>query len=525
MKLLIVDDEVILRTRIRKLIEESPVSFQSVFTAANAVEAEEIIGREKPEIVITDIRMPSRSGLELAAYIREHTPGTAVIVVTGYPEFEYARTALKYDVFDYLLKPIEPEKLIASVLRAQRKLETDEKHDRLYSVFRTHFTENIETIRRQFLERLLFSSECPPDADRNRSLYGIAPGPYRLVAIQCGTAMDAAQLESEYYCTHLVEQRIREKRADAVTYVFGSLVFFLWTVTGDDLPDDNKELLRFLWTLCGDVREEFLGTLSAGISAVSETLRQMPMLRRQTSAVLEFMRARDRRDMLFYDDILREDTAGWTMDSEVESLTSEISVGSTEKALARFDRIIETASGGDPDDLYSACLLIASSVSLAMRLYRGEQDMPALVGPILQQLGQKVTPEGVAALRAWCGNASERVNAAQRDNTNLLVNAVKEFINENFAQPVGLAEAARAVGRNPSYLSRLVRERTGENFTQLLTDKRLTEAKRLLKDTNLKVQEIADRIGYGNVRYFTRVFKANVNMSPNDYRAFCSTFQ
>ncbi len=525
MKLLIVDDEQILRMRIKRLIEEAGLSFQHIFTAQNAIEATELFERETPEIVITDIRMPTRSGLDLAAYIHEKSPNTAVIVVTGYPEFEYARTALQYNVFDYLLKPIEPEKLVAAVLAAQHKLETDEKHERLYEVFRAHFTENLETIRRQYIENLLFSSETPADADETRQIYGIALGRYRLVAIQCGTAMETAQLESEYYCTHLAEQRIRERLPGAVTYVFGGLVFFLWEIRRDDPLDDNEALLGFLRELHGDVRSDFLGVLSAGISSASDTLRDMQMLRRQTSVVLEYMRDRNLREMLFYEDIREADAAGWALDTEVELLAAEIGVGSTAQALARFDRIIETSRAGDPSDLYSACLLIASNVCLAMRVYRGEQDMPSLVGPIIRQLTFEVAPESIEALRKWCEDASERINAVQRDTSNLLVNAVKDFIAANYAQAIGLTDAARHVGRNPSYISRLVRETTGENFTQLLTDKRMAEAKRLLKETNLKVQDIAERTGYNNVRYFTRVFKSNANMSPNDYRSFCSTFQ
>lgn len=70
-----------------------------------------------------------------------------------------------------------------------------------------------------------------------------------------------------------------------------------------------------------------------------------------------------------------------------------------------------------------------------------------------------------------------------------------------------------------------MREHTGKSFTQLLTDKRMQEAKNLLKETNLKVMEVAERTGYTNVRYFTRVFKATVNMSPNDYRNFSAAFR
>ena len=80
------------------------------------------------------------------------------------------------------------------------------------------------------------------------------------------------------------------------------------------------------------------------------------------------------------------------------------------------------------------------------------------------------------------------------------------------------------MGRNASYISRLIRECTGTSFTQILTDKRMQEAKKLLKETNLKVNEIAERTGYMNVRYFTRIFKAAMNMSPSDYRSLSAAF-
>ena len=118
----------------------------------------------------------------------------------------------------------------------------------------------------------------------------------------------------------------------------------------------------------------------------------------------------------------------------------------------------------------------------------------------------------------------QEVANQQQSRCNVVVNAVREFINAHYSEPVGLAEASRAVGRNPSYVSRLIKEHTGKSFTQLLTDKRIQEAKRLLKETSLKVGDVAQRVGYVNVRYFNRVFKAAVNMSAHDYRSFTSAF-
>ncbi|MFQ8636874.1 MAG: response regulator [Acutalibacteraceae bacterium] len=524
MKLLIVDDEALLRERILSVLKTSGLLIHTYLTAENAFDAIGIIECEQPEIVITDIRMPSKSGLELAAHIHANYPKILVILVTGYSDFEYARAAIRNNVFEYLLKPIESENLISVVLRAQKKIETDEKHDRLFHVFKEHFANNLLSIRRQYVEKLLFSSSAP-DADRSRDIYGLEFTRYRLAAIHCSTAMDSARLESEYYCTHLVENYIQQALPKTVTYVFGNLVFMLWEVREADPYDDNEALLGFLRDLHAYVHRSFLGVLSAGISRVSDTLTNMQALRHQTSECLEYIRKNDEPEFLLYEDILDEDTARWEIEAGVETLAGEIGTGNSALALERFDRLLQTVQADHPDDLYSTCLLIVSSVCFTVREHRADAaGLPQRTGTILAALEEQA-PESLSALRAWIESACVLIANAQQNRTNALVSAVRCYINANYSRPVGLAEASRAVGRNPSYISRLVREHTGKSFTQLLTDKRMQEAKNLLKETNLKVMEVAERTGYTNVRYFTRVFKATVNMSPNDYRNFSAAFR
>ena len=171
MKILVVDDEHILRTRLKSVLEQSGLPLSAVFTAENALNAIECIEKEQPQIVITDIRMPIMSGLELATHIHTHYPQIKVILVTGYSDFEYARTAIQNNVFEYLLKPIDSENLIAVILRAQKEIESAEKNERLFKVFKEHFSDNLQSARRQFVENLLFRSGVFQNADDLREAY------------------------------------------------------------------------------------------------------------------------------------------------------------------------------------------------------------------------------------------------------------------------------------------------------------------------------------------------------------------
>ena len=113
MKILIVDDEDIQRQKLVQLISESPLSFSDILCAPEVPTAIDIIETHHPDIVLSDIRMPVKNGLDLAQYVKETYPEILVILITGYSEFKYAQAAIRYNVFDYILKPIDAESTLS----------------------------------------------------------------------------------------------------------------------------------------------------------------------------------------------------------------------------------------------------------------------------------------------------------------------------------------------------------------------------------------------------------------------------
>lgn len=118
MKILIVDDEDIQRQKLVQLISESPLSFSDILCAPEVPTAIDIIKTHHPDIVLSDICMPVKNGLDLAQYVKETYPKILVIIITGYSEFKYAQTAIRYNVFDYILKPIDAESTLSCIRHA-----------------------------------------------------------------------------------------------------------------------------------------------------------------------------------------------------------------------------------------------------------------------------------------------------------------------------------------------------------------------------------------------------------------------
>ena len=157
MKILIVDDE---RNSTQKnlpgLYQKVLFLFLDILCAPDVPGAIEIIESQHPSIVLSDIRMPVKDGLELTQYIQESYPEILVILVTGYSEFEYAQAAIRYNVFDYILKPIDPESTLSCIRHATAKLESIKRRENNYKVLQNYFNENVSYNQESVFARVAF---------------------------------------------------------------------------------------------------------------------------------------------------------------------------------------------------------------------------------------------------------------------------------------------------------------------------------------------------------------------------------
>ena len=201
MKILIVDDEEIQRRKLARLISESSISFSDILCAPDVPGAIEIIESQHPSIVLSDIRMPVKDGLELTQYIQESYPEILVILVTGYSEFEYAQAAIR--------------STLSCIRHATAKLESIKRRENNYKVLQNYFNENVSYIRNQFLQELLFwpSPLSEEQLLVQKDLLHINITNFRLVVLKCHLHTDAVsnQIEEKYYYSHLAELAIKKE--------------------------------------------------------------------------------------------------------------------------------------------------------------------------------------------------------------------------------------------------------------------------------------------------------------------------
>ena len=249
------------------------------------------------------------------------------------------------------------------------------------------------------------------------------------------------------------------------------------------------------------------------------------MLKKQTSLCLDYQKNIPDHDMIFYEDIAQGESAAYDVDDQISFLNTHIKSGNKSQALSTLKDLFEAMRGAPDNLVWGTCNLIISNLSFILHEFHLEQEQ---VNYFISQMNQLLTAQQDPDLLmqyflGWVGQICDAINESYKNKGNLIISKVQEYINQNFASQIGLTDAADAVGRNASYVSRLIKQYLGKSFTQILTEKRIAEAKRLLQSTSLKIGEIAEQTGYPNLRYFNRIFSSHVGMTANDYRKVVTT--
>ena len=524
MKLLIVDDEELLRLNIKNIVQASKLKFTSISMASNTLEAIDIINQDAHEIILTDIRMPQKSGLDLAKYVYENHPEYIVIFITGYSDFEYAREGIQYNVFDYILKPVNPTELIASIEKAQDKFNELNKQKKFYSVFRNYYLDNYDQIRKQFFENLLFRpiSYNESQLQFKRDYLSFNFDYYRLVLLRCRSFNEYTVFHEEYYYAYTIEKYFKEKVPESVTCAIEDVVYLFFPEKAD--IDTANLLIKLLNELHAFLEDKFSADFSAGISCRSQSLLEIKELKEQSQVCLR--QCRDNQN-LFYDEIADLDGTAKNGSNISDLLTQfyvSVSTSNNADAIKNFQDILGLTRKMPNGYIISILNLVISTVSLSLYEIGVESEKILTLCKSIKMIQNTDYPVKKIedSIKLMIDNACYLIKEAKQNKKNFIIKNVYDYINNNYSKQISLSDAAFNIGRNPSYLSRIIKQSTGKGFTEILTEKRINESKKLLKDTNLKIAEISKQVGYPNQRYFNRLFSDHVSISPNEYRKIIS---
>ncbi|SDD90386.1 Two-component response regulator, YesN/AraC family, consists of REC and AraC-type DNA-binding domains [Paenibacillus sp. UNCCL117] len=517
--ILIVDDDKRIRDGLTRHIEWERIGFYEPLHASGGFEALELCQRTPVDVIITDIKMAGMSGLDFAERMMRFRKQTIMIILSGFGDFEYAKTAMKFGIRHYLTKPTDLTQLTSVLEETASELDSRLRQTESLKAMEERYREAIDLFAEQFLLRLAHGLADSPEAVHASVREYRLTLPYSSYALASLASADHAALAQQM-------RRIRRRCA-------------LWRETSDlsCYPFVHQEEERIYLLLNYDDRETALQALRqlrerseqpqreradlaisgpvAQLSDISLCFNQLrhwpgaagPM---QVGGFADYAEHENERPEPVYPA------------AEEKRLVLAMSSGDTERAALCLERIFAElhAQQAHPEKYreYFVKLFFAMERAVAelksdIHRILGERIYPTQKAQEFRQAGPMLE-----WLQRACAECTEYLTSHSLSYTQKFVEHIKSYIEKHYMEDISLHSVSAAVHLSPTYVSKIFKKATGRNFIDYLTSVRMEMAKAMLGNVNNKVYEIASNVGYQSTKHFSQVFKGNTGMTPTEYR-------
>ncbi|WWR15945.1 response regulator [Lachnospiraceae bacterium JLR.KK008] len=530
LKVFLVEDEFVVREGIKNNVDWTAHGYEFCGEASDGELAFPMIQKCRPDIVITDIRMPFMDGLTLSKLIKKELPWTEIIILTGYEEFEYAKEGIKIGVARYLSKPISGAELIREMDALAVKIEEKQKERSIHEKYVQEMEENFRTERKTLFQSLVTGDKSAAELLEMADKLGtdLSALWYNIVLIK----VQSREHGYNEYSNSLVEIEQAMKSLDNEEH----LLIFDRNLEGNALlfkADSREELLEFQEHYLHKIKQilaRYKGVrYFGGIGAPVDRLRELPVSFEKASHAFAHR-------YLVSDSLILSSAGG----SQVAYREKEAFNMSTVD-LKQLDRgkIREFLKLGEKEEtIYFIEEFFNDLGANAMRstMFRQYITMDAYfcVCEFLEEL--QIERKSIEPPDAVAGVLQDRESAMQyivkimkkalelRESTASghnrdIVGEVIDYIEKHYAdEELSLNQLSSHVNFSPNYLSMIFSQQTGKPFIKYLTDFRMSKAKELLRCTGKRSSEISVEVGYRDSHYFSYLFKKTQGMTPTQYR-------
>lgn len=506
-RVLIADDEPIVREGLRCLVEWDALGFSICGEAANGEDALEKMRSLQPDLVLLDIRMPKLSGTELIEKARDAGYDGEFIILSGYSEFKYAQTAIRHGVSFYLTKPVDEDELTDSLLTIREKL-----YQQMHR--KNSFKQYITKAKPPVLADLLTGRELNPAI--SYAELGLLHPVYQVVV---------CEWYSPWFHTYSFADLLRVSNQD---YSFFEQItidsYDVVLLKGSYALEKFQSCLRH-YEDAGPQKGSPLGGLFLAYGPAVhhlESIKDSYQTARELIARRFF--CRENQHVLSCDMLPKTSLLAGTLSPEASNdystrLFNYIQAYNRRQVHAVLEELSRTLFVCEEDvhqiKYFLSGIFLQVKQSL-ISLYSKAEIPFASNAAIIELIENKRYLYEI--LRYFSEQFEMSIRAIGNNSSDSVFDDILYYISQNYSQPLKLESIAPLFGYNSSYLGKLFSQKMGQNFNSYLDSVRLAEAVRLLDTTSLKVYEIAERTGYKNVDYFHQKFRKQYGQSPAEYR-------
>jgi len=524
LKIIFIDDESLTVKMLNKLLDWKSLDIEVAGDASNGLDALFLVDRVNPDIILVDIEMPVMDGLTFMEELKNRKIRAAVIVLSAYSEFSYAQKAISYGARDYLLKPIDENKLLEIIFKIKNEIVEESRRLLEYELSRKNAAKVVKIEYSRTLTDVINSKVLDETAQEKLRNIGknLLIDNYTVVVIRVeeeamdlnnlvskGISMDAVSIVESVLLNHNKNGIVFKKDASEIICIINAVNEFLENV--------NEETLKRFYT---DLIVQFniykKNKIYIGISNTATNILNLKKAYYQAFMATENTFYEGANKVFFFNETNFKTLNYTVIAADIEKkLIERFEMGLTDNIVELLDslkvRLFQNRLS--PRNAYAICYELLLSVKKSVD-FRAD-----IMNLNLNVLESNLTLDTlIDSVKATIFEALDCIQSSRNNSGKSCINKVKEYLKQNYSSQVTLEEIAVKVSVSKNYLCKIFKQEEGKSVWNYLTEIRIEKAKELLKNSDMKSYEIATMIGYDSMYYFSNIFKKYVGISPMEYR-------
>lgn len=517
-KVLLADDEVLDLEGMKTFIPWEELGLEVVDAVNNGFAAYSLLEREKIDILVTDVRMPNMSGLELAQKALEKQEDLRVIFVSGYQDFNYVKQALSLNACSYVLKPMDDKELIDSLVKVRQDLDKERKTHETQQAYK----QMIPIVKNEYLLQLLEGELHPRSMEVLESEYGFDRfcWPGRVAVLET----DDLSWKLNPYDDKQRRDFLIEFYGKVIALCDGFRIRYVCRITKQRMAFllDQEADMSGLNEFIDLAKQSYPFTITVGVGEAAHCLAGLQDSYKKALEALDYKMFYGKGKLIDFHDIRSaeiEDVKN--LDIRLDSLFAAMTNYDLVNIYDELEKLFRLARS-----LHSKFAIHNFAMFLIMKLdgylHTLNEDLFQLLGMELQNLDILLQFETIDDIQSWLRRRSfeisEMIHVKKQKKNWKLIHEIIGYVQQRLHQNITLRDVADQFSFSPNYLGHLFKEDTGKNFSEYVISLRMEKARELLKDNKYKIYEVADQVGYRYLPYFSRQFKDTYGMTPLEFR-------
>lgn len=532
LNVLIVDDEMLVRIGIKSTVHWESNGFQIIGEASNGEQALEVCSELLPDIVLTDIKMPTMDGLEFIKKLKEFHSSVKVIILSCYDDFAYVQEALKLGAVDYILKPtMSPQYLLNLMNSVKEKILEEKASMSEADKLKSEIQKSKELLKEEFLKNLIFSNIYSENQIEEKKLslglkissknnfVWVARVDNPMLIQSFNSAKDTKLIN--FAASNIINEVLLGY--SNVEFFSNSCYEFIFICSMEGRVSMEKTCSELL-SLCTKIRDlssRYLNiSLSIGISSMYTGYKELFKAYKEAEQAVESRFFKGGGTIEFYKSAPYINPQG--SNTNVADILGKFNFwdisdfGDLEKFSHRFDNFIHSLLPCPPGRVKQACAQLVFHISEQL-----SHILPAAANILekYEPYNRILTFDTLNSLKDYImGIAEELLKDLRSNRENMVVQKAKSYVKSHYPEDIRLSSISAHLNVSKNYFCNLFKSETGQSFISYLNRYRIEKARELLLTTDLRNYEIGERVGIPNSRHFSALFKKVIGVLPSDYK-------